>query len=109
MITDWSGIAIEFAWGMMKPVIWIDTPKKVGNPEYEKIGILAIEDRIRNQIGTVLKPSYITNIDHEVEKALQNKEKNKEILMKLRNDNIFNWNRSSEVGADYIIQYCEEN
>ena len=109
LITDWSGIAIEFAWGMMKPVIWIDTPKKVGNPEYEKIGIRAIEDRIRNQIGTVLKPSYITNIDHEVEKALQNKEKNKEALTKLRDENIFNWGQSSEVGANYIIKYCNDN
>ena len=109
LITDWSGIAIEFAWGMLKPVIFIDTPKKIHNQDYEKIGIVPLEDQIRNQIGIVLKPSYINNIDHEIKKAIQNKEKNKETLTQLRNDNIFYFGQSAEVGADYIIKYCNEN
>jgi len=108
LITDWSGIAIEFSLGMGKPVIFIDTPKKVHNPEYKKIGIVPLEDRIRNLIGTVIKPSDCIYIDREIEKALNNKEEKRETLVNLRNDIIFNWGRSSEVGADYIIQYCEE-
>jgi len=109
LITDWSGIALEFAWGMLKPVIFIDTPKKIHNQDYKKIGIVPIEDQIRNQIGNILKPSYISNIDQEIKKALQNKEKNEEILKELRNRNIFHWGQSSEVGADYIIKYCKEH
>ena len=105
LITDWSGIAIEFAWGMLKPVIFIDTPKKIHNQDYEKIGIIALEDQIR----TVLKLSYIKNIDHEINKALENKEKNKGTLLELRNNHIFNWGKSSDVAADYIINYCNEN
>jgi len=109
LITDWSGIAIEFAWGMLKPVIYIDTPKKVHNPEYKKIGIKPLEDRIRNINGTVLELSDCVNIDIEIKKVLQNKEKNKETLTKLRNENIFNWGQSSEMGANYIIKYCNDN
>lgn len=108
LITDWSGIAIEFSWGMGKPVIYIDTPKKVHNPDYMKIGIVPLEDRIRNINGTVIKPADCINIESEIIKAINNKEKNKEKLIGLRNDNIFNWGRSSEAGADYIIQYCNE-
>lgn len=109
LITDWSGIAIEFSLGMGNPVIFIDTPKKVHNPEYKRIGIVPLEDRIRSLIGTVLKPSDYGCIGSEIEKALHDREKKRETLVNLRRDLIFNWGRSSEVGADYIIQYCKEH
>ena len=38
MITDWSGIAYEYAYTTCKPVLFIDTPMKIMNPEYKKIG-----------------------------------------------------------------------
>ena len=109
LITDWSGIAIEFAWGMLKPVLFIDTPKKIHNPEYKKIGIAPLEDKIRHLIGTVLEASDCKNIANEIERIFQFKNNNKEELIDLRNENIFNWGRASEVGADYIINYCNEN
>ena len=109
LITDWSGIAIEFAWGMFKPVIYIDTLKKVHNPDYEKIGIVPLEDQIRELNGTVLKTSNCDSINVEIEKALQLKEEKQERLLNLRNKHIFNWGQSSNVAADYIINYCNEN
>jgi len=109
LITDWSGIATEFTWGMCKPVIFIDTPKKVHNEEYEKIDIEPLEDRTRNLLGKVLKTSDCANIVSEVEKILIKKDANKDHLKKLRNENIFNWGDSSKIAADYIIKYCREN
>lgn len=37
LITDWSGITYEYAFTTLRPVLFIDTPMKVMNPEYEKI------------------------------------------------------------------------
>src|SRR5436309_2392571 len=34
MISDWSGAALEFALGLERPVLFIDTPRKVNNPDY---------------------------------------------------------------------------
>ena len=31
MISDWSGSALEFSFGLCKPVLFIDTPKKILN------------------------------------------------------------------------------
>jgi YidC/Oxa1 family membrane protein insertase len=109
LITDWSGIAIEYAWGMFKPVIYIDTPKKVHNPDYKKIGIVPLEDQIRELNGIVLKTSNCDSINVEIEKALQLKEEKQERLLNLRNKHIFNWGQSSNVAADYIINYCNKN
>ena len=109
LITDWSGIGIEYAWGMGKPVIYINTPKKIHNLEYKKLNIVPLEVRIRNIIGKVIAPSDCSGIDCEIQKIMNNSETDKETLQYERNDNIFNWGRSGEVGADYIINYCLEN
>ena len=37
MISDWSGVALEYAFGLLKPVLFVDVPKKVQNDEYERI------------------------------------------------------------------------
>ena len=39
LITDWSGIGIEYGLGLLKPVIYIDIPKKNLNHESNKINI----------------------------------------------------------------------
>ena len=77
--------------------------------EYEKLNIVPLEVRIRNIIGKVIAPSECSGIDREIQDIMNNGEVNKAILQYERNDNIFNWGRSGEVGADYIINYCLEN
>jgi len=62
LITDWSSISLEFAWATEKPVIFIDTPKKVFNPEYERIEITPIEVALRNKIGTVIQSSEVNKL-----------------------------------------------
>ena len=59
MITDWSGIAYEYAYTTCKPVLFIDTPMKIMNPEYEKIGVEPINIWMREEIGRVVKPEEI--------------------------------------------------
>lgn len=109
LITDWSGIAMEFSWGMLKPVIYINTPKKVHNSNYKKINLRPLEDKIRSMNGVVLNNSECNKIDEHVKKAIQNETVNKDNLKKLRNDHIFNWQTSSDVGAEFIIDYCKNN
>ena len=33
MVSDWSGVAMEFAFGLERPVLFIDVPRKTNNPE----------------------------------------------------------------------------
>ena len=54
MISDWSGVAIEFALAFKKPVLFIDAPPKCKNPEYKKLNLVPIEISIRNKIGKIL-------------------------------------------------------
>jgi YidC/Oxa1 family membrane protein insertase len=107
LITDWSGIGFEFAWGMGKPVVYIDTPKKIHNANYKKLNLTPLEVRVRDQIGSVIDVDDAAIIDKIVAKALMTNKKNMSRIVKLRNENIFNWGLSSEIAGDYIIKYCK--
>jgi hypothetical protein len=47
MISDWSGAAFEYAFGTERPVLFVDVPRKAMNPDWEVLGIVPFEDRVR--------------------------------------------------------------
>jgi hypothetical protein len=49
MISDWSGVALEYAFCTERPVLFVDVPRKVNNPEYEQIAREPIEIGIREK------------------------------------------------------------
>ena len=51
LITDWSGIAYEFAYKTRRPTLFVDTPMKVINPEWQKIGLVPTDISFRNAVG----------------------------------------------------------
>lgn len=56
MISDWSGAALEFSFGLGRPVLFLDVPRKINNLEYEQINSLPLEVSIREDIGMVIEP-----------------------------------------------------
>lgn len=108
MITDWSGIAYEYAFTTYKPVIFIDTPMKVMNPEYKKIGIEPINIWIRNEIGTVLHLDEINHSAKVITETMEDAPKYKEKISAFVNDYIYNLDCSAKAGATYIIRSLQE-
>lgn len=53
MVSDWSGAALEYAFGLNKPVLFVDVPRKINNPDYEELEIEPFEVAIREKIGMV--------------------------------------------------------
>ncbi len=104
LITDWSGIAYEYSFTTKKPVLFIDTPMKIMNPEYEKIGIEPFNIWARKKIGEVIKLDELTKVNEVVDKILNNEKDYKEKIEELVKENVYNLGSSSEIGAKYIIQ-----
>jgi len=102
LITDWSAIGLEYAFGTERPVIFIDTPPKIRNPRYQELGIVPVESYLRDIIGKVVSLNELSAIPQVIQTLLDSKETYKPILSKLRNKYIFNFGKSSKVGADYI-------
>lgn len=104
IISDWSGIAYEYAFTTKKPVVFIDTPMKIMNEKYEELGIEPFNIWSRYEIGEVIKLDNIKSISKTVDNMLKNKDKYKEKIIKLVDDSVYNIGTSGQVGAEYIIE-----
>lgn len=108
LITDWSGIALEFFFAFDKPIIFIDTPKKIHNNRYQELKTEPVEIKIREKIGTIVHLNRIKNIKIILDKICNNKNNknyNKEIL---KNKYIFNFRKSVKEGTKIIKNIYHE-
>ncbi len=103
MITDWSGIAYEYAFTTKRPVIFIDTPMKVMNPNYKELKEEPFNIWAREELGAVIKIKDVKDTAKVVQKILKNASKYTQKLEKLTEDSVYNLGASSKVGAKYII------
>jgi CDP-glycerol glycerophosphotransferase (TagB/SpsB family) len=104
LITDWSGIALEYAFGTERPVLYIDVPRKVHNDRYEELGIEPFEARMREELGVVVAPEELGNIADIVNQLILEHDRYRDRIVRLRAENVFNFGRSSEVGAEHICK-----
>ena len=56
LVTDWSGIAYEFAYKTRRPTLFVNTPMKVINPEWKKIDIVPTDISFRDEVGVSVDP-----------------------------------------------------
>lgn len=55
LITDWSGISLEFFYATNKTVAFIDTPKKIRRKlKNSELDIDLVENKVRNRLGPIL-------------------------------------------------------
>jgi hypothetical protein len=102
MISDWSGVTLEYALGTERPVLFVDLPRKIYNPEYEKLGMEPLEVRIRGEIGKVVALSQVGDVGKIAREFIDHREEYQEQIIKVRKENISNFGQSSEVGADIV-------
>ncbi len=100
MISDWSGASLDYAFGLNKPILFIDVPKKVNNPEYLKIKINPLEVKVRSEIGEVLPLDRLDNLTDSINNILENFDKEKQISIK--NKTVFNIGKADIIGAEKI-------
>ena len=108
LITDWSGITYEYAFTTLRPVLFIDTPMKVMNPEYEKINTPPINIWMREVIGAVVKPDELEKLPEAVERLLSGRDEYRERIDRFVHEYVYNLGNSGEVGAKYIINEIQE-
>ena len=101
MISDWSGISLEYAFTFERPVIFIDVPKKILNPNSTDISLEPIEISIREKIGYVISPANLVKIPNVIKKINENKSLNNQIE-KIRSETVYHIGNSAEIGSKYI-------
>ena len=102
MVSDWSGAALEFALGLERPVIFVDVPRKVNNPEYEALGIEPIEVGLRSKIGKIVGLPDIGDIAAHA--ADLTSEDWRQRCQEVRHRHIFNPGNSTPAVAQLIAE-----
>ena len=103
LITDWSNVAFEFAFSTCKPVLFINTPMKVMNPEYQKIPVEPFEIRIRADLGGELELGELDRAGAAAADLLSRPEEFREHIRQVRAREIFNPGHGAEAAGRYII------
>ena len=104
MITDWSGICWEYAFTTLRPVLFVNTPMKIMNKDYDKIATVPMCIELRNVIGRALELSELENSGKIIDEFLENKEKYAETIRDAREKYIFNVGKSRIIYGKYVIK-----
>ena len=104
MISDWSGISLEYAFTFERPIIFIDVPQKVLNPNWSDIALEPIETSIRDKIGHIISPNNLEEILVLIRDLDKNTQNIVEQIKEIREKTIYNIGESAKIGAEYIRQ-----
>ncbi len=107
MICDWSAAAVEYAFGLEKPVLFIDVPRRIRNPNWQELGIEPIEAFIRDQVGKIVTPDQLEQAPKMVEELLQNPEQMKQNIREICGQWVFNLGCSARAAAEAIVEIAE--
>jgi YidC/Oxa1 family membrane protein insertase len=66
LITDRSGIAFEFAFGIKKPVLFIETAYKQMNLDWKELGIEPVENSLRSSLGVTISAAELEKLPQKI-------------------------------------------
>jgi YidC/Oxa1 family membrane protein insertase len=109
LVSDWSGVALEFAFGLEKPVVFIDQPLKLNNAEYSRLKSVPLEILLREKIGRILPAEDIKKLPSVVAELAASPEDFEMRVKELRENFVFNIGNSGARGAEVIKEVFEAN
>lgn len=104
LITDWSDISFEFAFTTKRPVLFINTPMKIMNPEYDKIKTKPINIAVRSIIGKSVEPNELDKVNGIISEFIANKAAYHDTIEKTLNEKVFNVGKSKIIYGRYVIK-----
>ncbi|MCL2755979.1 MAG: YidC/Oxa1 family membrane protein insertase [Firmicutes bacterium] len=104
IITDWSSIGLELAWAANKPTLFINTPEKVLNPDWDKYGdLIPLELSLRDKIGVSVNMDEINTINEKIEQLKEIKNA-RAVLEAITYDTT----TAGKDGGEYLIKAVKE-
>jgi len=108
LVSDWSAMALEYSLGLEKPVLFIDVPRRIRNPNWRELGIEPIENTIRKQVGEIVSPDSLQDAPAAIERLIGESERFREEMRELRDTLVFRPGHSIPDGAVEIARLADE-
>ncbi len=107
LITEHSSISFEYALGTERPVLFVDTPMRVDNPEYQMLGMEPVENVYRSKVGTCVSPERISEAGRLCSEMIERQALFRKKILEARLLLLSNWQSSAEIGAKYLIDIAQ--
>jgi len=108
LICDCSGVALEYALGTERPVLFLDVPVKIKNEKYRDLNIEPLELTTRTKIGVIVKPEELTTVPTVISQLISTAPQYKNDIIKLREQYVFHFGKSAEIGANYVYRLISQ-
>ncbi len=109
LVTDWSSISLEYAFSTLKPVLFINTPMKVVNGDYQELRTVPIDIELRDQVGISLELDRVgAKVVPAVDRLLFDQQFSRQSMQGLKEKYLYHPGESGKIGAKYMIQRLVE-
>ena len=108
LICDCSGVALEYALGTERPVLFLDVPVKINNEKYRDLNIEPLELATRTKIGVIVKPEELATVPTVISQLTSAAPQYRNAMAKLREQHVFHFGKSAEIGANYVQQLISQ-
>lgn len=107
LVTDWSAIALEYSLGLEKPVLFIDVPRRIRNPDWQELDIEPMESAIRSQVGAIVAPEDLQQVPQKIVELMTRRVELVSHLRELRQQMVFRLGSSITEGADELARIAD--
>lgn len=102
-VSDWSGAALEFSLVTGRPSLFIDSPRKVLNPNYEELNLEPLEVTARQELGQVIALQDLQQLKKIARNLRSETKKWTDQIAAFRNKNLYHWESSAAASAEVIL------
>ena len=103
LITDWSGISVEYCFATKRPAIFVNTKMKVLNPNWQKIPSTPVEISLRSIVGVAVEKEELSNISEIAADLFARGGEYEDTIERTLGEFLFNIGTAEKAGADYIL------
>ena len=103
LITDWSGIALEYCFATLRPAMFINTKIKCMNPNWEKIGLTPVEITLRDVVGVSVDKDQVPGCRAVAKDLFVRADEYEKKIADVLANHIYNQGKAGEIGANYLL------
>lgn len=109
MISDFSGVAFEFAFLREKPVLFLDVPPKKRNPNWRELSTEPVELKLREELGALTSVEK-NAMSQKVQELLEKQEHFASRIAEIRKQYCYNFESGAgKAGANCLKELIREN
>lgn len=107
LICDCSGVALEYAFGTERPVLFLDVPYKIQNEKYEELDMQPLEVAMRAKVGVIISPEKLAMVPKVIARLQAEQAQYKQRIAKLKEKYLYAFGQSTKIGAEYVVKLVD--